>query len=73
MIIGPFGSPYVDSTRTAVTHATTSAIQIVYLSPSIGKEDAERLLASLMNHVYSSQRRRGLNLHFEFPVSKFFT
>ena len=47
--VGPFGSPYVDSTRTAVTHATTSAIQIVYLSPSIGKEDAERMLASLMN------------------------
>lgn len=46
---GPFGSPYVDSTRTAVTEETTNAIQIIYLRPSIDKENAEKLTHSLMN------------------------
>ncbi|WP_235872184.1 B3/B4 domain-containing protein [Siminovitchia acidinfaciens] len=51
---GPFGSPFVDSTRTAVTSKTTSALQIVYLSPKIELHNAEKLvesLASMFTHV----------------------
>lgn len=44
---GPFGSPFVDSTRTAVTSNTTSALQIVYLSPKIELCHAEKLVESL--------------------------
>ncbi|MBS4193498.1 B3/B4 domain-containing protein [Lederbergia citri] len=44
---GPFGSPFVDSTRTAVTNNTKNALQIVYLSPSINEESAEKLISSL--------------------------
>jgi DNA/RNA-binding domain of Phe-tRNA-synthetase-like protein len=45
--IGPFGSPYVDSERTAVTYDTKQAIQIVYLKPSTNETDAEQLIESL--------------------------
>ncbi|AGT30905.1 tRNA synthetase subunit beta [Geobacillus genomosp. 3] len=38
---GPFGSPIVDSERTAVTRETKNALQIVYFLPSM-KEDAAR-------------------------------
>ncbi|MBS4198463.1 hypothetical protein KHA93_02230 [Bacillus sp. FJAT-49732] len=44
---GPFGSPFVDSTRTAVTNNTTNAVQIVYLPSSINDDSAKKLLASL--------------------------
>lgn len=45
--LGAFGSPYVDSERTAVTTETTSAIQFVYLRPSTNPESAEKLVNSL--------------------------
>ncbi|MFY4774054.1 B3/4 domain-containing protein [Metabacillus sp. RGM 3146] len=45
--IGPFGSPYVDSKRTACTEETTKALQIVYLKPSMKEEEANKLLRSL--------------------------
>lgn len=43
---GAFGSPFVDSKRTAVTEETTSALQIFYLRPSQSVEDSEQLLAA---------------------------
>jgi DNA/RNA-binding domain of Phe-tRNA-synthetase-like protein len=46
---GPFGSPFVDSERTAVTFATKSALQIVYLRPSLPEADSRKLVESLMN------------------------
>ncbi|MCM3359692.1 phenylalanine--tRNA ligase beta subunit-related protein [Psychrobacillus sp. MER TA 171] len=45
--IGSFGSPFVDSKRTAVTESTTSAIQVVYLRPSMSQEEAVKLLESM--------------------------
>lgn len=44
---GPFGSPYVDSQRTAVTEKTTRALHIVYLSQTMNKETAVHLLKSI--------------------------
>ncbi|MBM7586315.1 DNA/RNA-binding domain of Phe-tRNA-synthetase-like protein [Bacillus pakistanensis] len=46
---GPFGSPFVDSERTAVTKETTSAIQVLYLQPSLTMEEANKLTQSLMD------------------------
>ncbi len=51
---GPFGSPFVDSTRTAVTTSTTTALQIAYLSPKIELHHAQKLvesLASMFTHI----------------------
>ncbi len=45
---GPFGSPFVDSERTSVTSETTSAVQIIYLKPSLETKQANSLLESLM-------------------------
>lgn len=42
--IDPFGSPYVDSIRTAVTEETTEALQIFYLRPSLEAEACQKLL-----------------------------
>lgn len=46
---GPFGSPFVDSERTAVTEQTKNAVQIVYLRPSLEIKKAEKMVESLMN------------------------
>jgi DNA/RNA-binding domain of Phe-tRNA-synthetase-like protein len=46
-IHGPFGSPIVDSQRTAVTKDTKNAVQIVYLLPSMKQEQCEKLLQSM--------------------------
>ena len=43
---GPFGSPFVDSKRTAVTADTKNALHIVYLSPSLSKESSHKLIES---------------------------
>lgn len=40
----PFGSPYVDSVRTAVTAETTEAIQIFFIRPSMDPTEALHLL-----------------------------
>lgn len=45
--IGAFGSPYVDSERTAVTKDTRDAVQIVYFRPSMTFSESEQLLHSL--------------------------
>ncbi|MDQ0219869.1 hypothetical protein ELQ35_18250 [Peribacillus cavernae] len=46
---GPFGSPFVDSARTKVTEQTKHAVQIIYLRPSITKQEAVKLTESLMD------------------------
>jgi DNA/RNA-binding domain of Phe-tRNA-synthetase-like protein len=46
---GPFGSPFVDSERTAVTEVTKNALQIVYLRPSSSSEGKQKMTQSLMN------------------------
>lgn len=43
---GPFGSPFVDSIRTAVTEETSEAIQIFYLRPSLDETECLNLLSS---------------------------
>ncbi|QUG42784.1 hypothetical protein KD050_05820 [Psychrobacillus sp. INOP01] len=45
--LGPFGSPFVDSVRTAVSENTTNALQVVFLRPSISKEDGQQLINSM--------------------------
>jgi DNA/RNA-binding domain of Phe-tRNA-synthetase-like protein len=45
--VGPFGSPIVDSERTAVTLDTKNAVQIVYLLPSMDLEQCEKLVESI--------------------------
>ncbi|WNS76679.1 phenylalanine--tRNA ligase beta subunit-related protein [Bacillus sp. DTU_2020_1000418_1_SI_GHA_SEK_038] len=47
--IGAFGSPFVDSERSAITEKTKNAIHIVYLRPSLNKEEANKMVTSLMN------------------------
>ena len=47
--LGAFGSPFVDSKRTAVTERTTDALQIFYLQPSLELEQATQLLNSAGN------------------------
>ncbi|KGR79931.1 B3/B4 domain-containing protein [Ureibacillus manganicus] len=39
-----FGSPFVDSKRTAVTEDTTNAIQLFYLRPSLADDECHALL-----------------------------
>jgi DNA/RNA-binding domain of Phe-tRNA-synthetase-like protein len=46
---GPFGSPYVDSSRAPVTPNTKNALQIIYIRPSTEIKNAEQLTESLMN------------------------
>jgi len=43
----PFGSPFVDSVRTAVTEETTDALQIVFLLPSMTIEESQKILESM--------------------------
>ncbi|HLO12414.1 MAG TPA: phenylalanine--tRNA ligase beta subunit-related protein [Pseudoneobacillus sp.] len=51
--IGAFGSPFVDSDRTPVTKDTNSAVQIIYLRPSLNIEDSRKLTKSLMDMFLS--------------------
>ena len=46
---GAFGSPFVDSARTAVTEETTEALHIFYLRPSLSEEECMQLLNSAGN------------------------
>lgn len=47
--IGPFGSPIVDSERTAITYKTKRAIQIAYLLPSMEQSECEQLVSSIQS------------------------
>ncbi|WP_199738075.1 B3/B4 domain-containing protein [Falsibacillus albus] len=46
---GGFGSPFVDSTKANVIPGTTSALQIIYLRPSLPLDECNALTESLMN------------------------
>jgi DNA/RNA-binding domain of Phe-tRNA-synthetase-like protein len=46
---GGFGSPYVDSVRSAVTEATRDALHLIYLRPSITVDEGQLLTQSVMN------------------------
>lgn len=46
--LGPFGSPFVDSERTAVTAETSNALQIIYLKPSSSQDSKQKMTESLM-------------------------
>ncbi|KUP08477.1 tRNA synthetase subunit beta [Bacillus coahuilensis m2-6] len=59
---GPFGSPYVDSNRAPVTESTKSALQIIYLPPSLLIEEANKLTESLKNMFI--QLHGGNGTHF---------
>lgn len=50
---GPFGSPYVDSKRTAVTEQTTDAIQFLFLQASMSVDEAHQLMKAAGN-MFSS-------------------
>lgn len=47
--LGPFGSPYVDSKKTAVTTNTTEALHLIYFQPSISRDELILLLQALSN------------------------
>lgn len=49
---GAFGSPYVDSTRTAVTEHARDVLQIFYLRPSMTRAEADKLLAAA-GHMFT--------------------
>jgi DNA/RNA-binding domain of Phe-tRNA-synthetase-like protein len=49
---GAFGSPFVDSERTAVSTETKNALQIIYLRPSLGVEKNNQLTESLMKEAF---------------------
>jgi DNA/RNA-binding domain of Phe-tRNA-synthetase-like protein len=59
---GAFGSPFVDSARTPVTFETKSALQIVYLRPSLNYDESSKLTESLMNMFLQIHGGEG---HFE--------
>ncbi|MDW0118884.1 phenylalanine--tRNA ligase beta subunit-related protein [Sporosarcina thermotolerans] len=42
----PFGSPTVDSVRTAVTEETTSALHVLFMNPSMSEEEALKLVSA---------------------------
>jgi DNA/RNA-binding domain of Phe-tRNA-synthetase-like protein len=46
---GPFGSPFVDSKRTAVSSSTIEALHLIYLQPSQHDEKSLELLQALSN------------------------
>lgn len=46
---GAFGSPYVDSKRTAVSEQTKNALHIFYLRPSMERDTALELLTAAAN------------------------
>ncbi|WP_391117256.1 B3/4 domain-containing protein [Psychrobacillus sp. L3] len=65
---GPFGSPFVDSVRTAVTEETTNAIQIVFLRPSINLEEGRKLVESMgtmFNQIHGGDAN-AIVLHNDF-------
>ena len=72
--IGPFGSPFVDSKRTAVSEDTVDAIQIFFLKPSMSTEEAEKLVASAGNMFIQVNggdcSTTVLNLHKQSTLSR---
>ncbi|MDX8343284.1 B3/4 domain-containing protein [Rossellomorea sp. YZS02] len=50
---GPFGSPFVDSDRAPVGEETKNAVHIIFLKPSLSREESEKLTKSLMDMFIS--------------------
>lgn len=44
---GPYGSPFVDSQRTAISEESTSALHVVYFKPSMESCECEEMLAAI--------------------------
>ncbi|WP_445684100.1 hypothetical protein [Viridibacillus sp. FSL E2-0187] len=60
---GPFGSPFVDSKRTAVTENTVEALQVFYLRPSLSIENSNALLEAagkMFSQVHGGDFTTGL-------------
>ena len=60
---GAFGSPFVDSRRTAVSETTIDALQIFYLRPSLCENQSEELLASagkMFNQIHGGDYKTTL-------------
>ncbi|MGE7091544.1 B3/B4 domain-containing protein [Lysinibacillus sp. NPDC048646] len=60
---GAFGSPFVDSKRTAVSETTTDALQIFYLRPSLSDNQCGELLASagkMFNQIHGGDYNTAL-------------
>ncbi|MDW0111075.1 B3/B4 domain-containing protein [Sporosarcina aquimarina] len=49
----PFGSPYVDSVRTAITEETSEILHVVYLRDHMSVEEAQRL-ANACGNMFTS-------------------
>lgn len=45
----PFGSPFVDSIRTAVTEETKDALHVLFIRPSMGRDEALQLTTACGN------------------------
>jgi DNA/RNA-binding domain of Phe-tRNA-synthetase-like protein len=50
---GPFGSPFVDSSKAPVGEETKNAVQIIFLKPSLSLEESEMLTKSLKDMFVS--------------------
>ncbi|WP_226682422.1 B3/B4 domain-containing protein [Sutcliffiella horikoshii] len=44
---GPFGSPFVDSRRTAISEESTTALHVVYFKPSMESDECQEMLAAI--------------------------
>ena len=70
--IGPFGSPFVDSIRTAVTENTTDALQVVFLRPSLDLEESKKLtesMASMFTQIHGGEYETNI-LNSDFYLNK---
>ncbi|MCA0992979.1 B3/B4 domain-containing protein [Guptibacillus hwajinpoensis] len=62
---GAFGSPIVDSKRTAVTENTTNAIQLFYLQPSLPLSECKKLVdasAEMFHQIHGGQVESGVSI-----------
>ena len=61
---GAFGSPIVDSKRTAVTENTTNAIQLFYLQPSLPLSEGIKLVkasAEMFHQIHGGTVQHGVS------------
>ena len=62
---GAFGSPIVDSKRTAVTENTTNAIQLFYLQPSLPLSECKKLVdasADMFHQIHGGHVESGVSI-----------
>ncbi|EZH68041.1 hypothetical protein DH09_09010 [Bacillaceae bacterium JMAK1] len=68
---GPFGSPVVDSVRTAISHETTSGLHVLYIPPSKSEDEAitfTKHIGDLFTQVHGGQAKTAI-LHREQPLA----